>query len=95
MSVSLGSGRGRQKKKRTANNMNKTSIDIIGGVIAVIIGLVFAIFHRQLAHKTADFYYRFLHVQFGEKGYKIGFLLFGIVFIIFGFLAIFQVVRFK
>lgn len=70
-------------------------LDIIGGILGIIMGLLFTIFYRQLAHKTADFYYKLLHVQFGEKGYKIGFLVSGIAFIIFGALAIFQVIKLK
>lgn len=75
--------------------MSKSAFDITGGIIAIVVGLFLVIFHRQLAHKTADFYYRLLHVQFGEKGYKIGFLIFGIAFIIFGILTVFQIIKFR
>ncbi len=78
---------------RTANNMTKSVIDTIGGSIAIIMGLLFTIFYKQLAHKTADFYYKLLHIQFGEKGYKIGVLVIGISFIIFGLLTVLHIIR--
>jgi len=87
-----GSGHG---KEMSVNNMSKVPIDVIGGLISIIIGLLFTIFHKQLAHKTANFYFRLMHFQFGEKGYKIGFLLSGLAFILFGFLTVLQIIRFR
>jgi len=75
--------------------MMKSGFDMLGGILAILMGLFFSIFYRQLAHKTADYYSRLLHIQFGEKGYKIGFLIFGIAFIIFGLLTILHLIKFK
>lgn len=75
--------------------MNKTTLDTIGGIIIMIMGLAFAIFHKQIAHRTAAFYYKLLHVHFSEKGYQIGFLVVGIVFAVFGLLSIFQIIKIR
>ncbi len=70
-------------------------IDKIGGIIFIILGVIFAIFYRQVAKNTVAFYYRLLHVYFSEKGYQIGFIITGIVFIIFGILFVFGVIKSK
>jgi len=88
MLVSHGSGHGKKITGKPVNNMDKSSFDAIGGIIAIVMGLFFAFFHRPLAHKTANFYSRLSHVQLGEKGYNIGFLVFGIAFVIFGLLTV-------
>ena len=75
--------------------MNQSMINTIGGIVFLSFGLLFAIFHREIAHKTAEFYYKLLHVHFSEKGYQIGFLLVGVGFAIFGLLTVFQVIKFK
>ncbi|RLG24214.1 hypothetical protein DRN85_08030 [Methanosarcinales archaeon] len=67
---------------------------LVGGFLTIM-GLLFWIFHKRLANKTADFYYKLLHIQFSETGYKIGFLVGGISFFIFGLLAVFGIIRFK
>jgi hypothetical protein len=74
--------------------MNKVVIELIGGAIFVIMGLVFALFHKPIAQRTAAFYYKFLHVHFSERGYQIVFLLVGIVFVAFGLVSIFQTIEF-
>ena len=91
-----GNGHGSEtKKKIVVSKMNKDMIDTLGGGIFVIMGLALTVFHTKLAHKTSDFYYKLFHIQFGEKEYKIGFMIVGISFIIFGLLSIFKIVRFR
>jgi len=67
----------------------------IGGVIFVVLGLIFSIYHIQLGHRTAKFYYKLLGIHFSEKGYQIGFLLCGIIFIIFGLLSMLRIINGK
>lgn len=96
MSGIPGNGHGSKTKKKTiVSDMNKEIIDTLGGSIFIIMGLVFTVFYTKLAHKTSDFYYKLLHIQFGEKGYKIGFFVVSISFIIFGLLSIFKIIRFR
>jgi len=64
----------------------------IGGVIFVVLGLILAIYHIQLGHRTAEFYYKLLRIHFSEKGYQISFLLSGIIFIIFGLLLMLHII---
>ena len=75
--------------------MNKTMTDAIGGIIFIIIGLWFAIYHKNLGNKTSQFYYRLFHIKFSEKGYEILFLVCGVSFFIFGLLSVFYIIRFK
>jgi len=75
--------------------MDKNTIGMLGGIISLIAGLVFVILHKQLGQKTADFYYRLLHINFSERGYQVGFLLVGIAFVVFGLLSVFQLIRFR
>jgi len=75
--------------------MNKITGDMIGGVIFVVFGLVFAIYHVQIAHRTAEFYYKLLRLHVSEKGYRIVFLLGGIAFIVFGLLLVLQIINGK
>lgn len=70
-------------------------INTIGGIVFLCIGLLFAIFHREIAHRTAEFYYTLLHIHFTEKGYQIVFLLVGAGFALFGLLTVFRIIRFK
>ena len=99
MSGIPGNGHGSKTKKKTiaivSDDMNKEIIDTLGGSIFIIMGLVFIVFHTKLAHKTSNFYYKLLHIQSGEKGYRIGFFVVGISFIIVGLLSIFKIIRFR
>lgn len=75
--------------------MNKITIDAIGGAIFIVLGLIFVICHIQIAHRTAEFYYRLLRLHFSERGYQICFLLMGIIFIILGLLFLLRIIKFK
>ena len=70
--------------------MNKTIIFIL-----FIIGLFFAFFYDKLAHKSVEFYKKFFNSKFSLIVFRIGFLLVGIAFILFSFLAIFNVIKLK
>lgn len=70
-------------------------INTIGVTIIVMAGVLFVIFHKAFGRRTAEFYYKLSHVHFSEKGYQIGFLLIGLVFIVFGLLSLLQVIKFK
>jgi hypothetical protein len=67
--------------------MDNNNIDMIINVIIVIIGFLFVFLYKQIGFKTADFYFKYLHLKFNVKWYQIGFLIIGIAFIIFGFLS--------
>ena len=75
--------------------MSKPLMNIIAGVIFLIMGLVFGIYRKQLADRTSDFWYRFLQIRYGQKGYELGFLIAGIISVAFGFLTLFQIIRFR
>lgn len=69
--------------------------NILSGIFSIILGLVFAIFHKQFAHYTVSFYYKQLHVQFNEKWYRFGFLIGGLFGIIFGILDLLGIIKFR
>ena len=73
------------------NNME----NIIPGIIFVVMGMVFTAFSQKLAKKTADLYDRLLHARFSEKGYHVAFLVVGLLFLVFGLLSLFGVIRFE
>lgn len=70
--------------------MNKAIIFVF-----FIIGLCFAFFYNKLAHKSVEFYRKFFNSKFSILVFRIGFLLVGIAFILFSFLAIFNVIKLK
>lgn len=67
----------------------------IWGIIFLGGGLYFAIFHRKIASRTAEFYYKLLGVRFSEKGYQIGFLVAGVCSAIFGLLAVLKLIKIR
>lgn len=69
--------------------------DTVGGLILIILGLYFAIFHKKVAHRTAEFYYKLFHIHFSEKLYQVVFLIVGIAFAVFGLLSILRIITFK
>ena len=75
--------------------MTKNPMNTIGGIVLILMGLWFAISHKRLGLKTSDFYYRLLKVRYSEKYYQLGFLVGGILGIVFGLLAAFQIIPFQ
>jgi hypothetical protein len=74
--------------------MNKMMIDTIGGLVIMSLGLVFSLFHKKIAHGTVAFYYKGLPVRSIEKGYQIVFLSGGVIFFVFGLLAVLHIIKF-
>jgi len=66
--------------------------NLIGGMVFMILGLFLAIFSNQIALMTASFYRKLFTVHFNEKGYRIGFLIVGILFLVFGILSILHII---
>jgi len=83
--------------------MNKGVIDTIGAVVIILVGIGFTIYHKPLGIKAGYYNPKFMklfHIQieFSEatiRGIQIMFLIIGIFFVIFGFLSIFHVIKFK
>ena len=63
--------------------------------VFIIMGLFFAIFYKMLANKSVEFYKKFFNSKFSIIVFRIGFLLVGIAFIIFSFLAILNIIKLK
>jgi hypothetical protein len=75
--------------------MTKQTINTLMTIFTIGLGLWLAIFSKHHARKTAEFYHRLLNITYNVKGYQVAFLLGGIVFIMFGLLILFGIVRFK
>jgi len=76
-------------------DMDKTTLNTIDGLIIIIMGSLFTIFHKQIAHRTMVFYYNLIHTKFSENGYQMIFLVIGLAFTILGLLSIFQIINFR
>ncbi len=72
--------------------MEKSVIDIIFRIIIIVMGLLFAVYHRQIGQWASDFYYKLLHIRFNVKGYQITFLIVGIAFMTFGIIDLLKLV---
>jgi hypothetical protein len=71
--------------------LNMTRIDLFGNIFSITFGLCAIIFHRKIASMASEFQYKLLHIHFNEAGFRIGFLIVGVLFVIFG---IFDILRF-
>lgn len=70
-------------------------INVIINIVSIIFGLLMIVFCKNFAIGTSNFYYNLFHLRFSEKGYQIAFLIAGIVFIVFGVLSLFGIIRAK
>lgn len=70
-------------------------IDRLGGACFFILGLIFFIFYKKVGKRVADFQYKFFKIKYPEKLLQIGYLLGGLVFMIFGVLAFFEKIKFR
>ncbi len=69
--------------------------EAIGGVLSVLFGPWFALFHRTLGEKAVKYHQKFWWGEsFGQgtiRVFQIGFLLAGLFFILFGLLSLFRI----
>lgn len=84
-----------EEKNKSNNKEMVFMVNTIGGTIFISLGCIFLILSKQIAHKTAGFYYNLLHVHFSEKKYQFVFLLVGMVFVIVGLLSVLRIIKFK
>ncbi len=64
-------------------------------IFILVLGIWLTFFHKRLGHKAAEFYFKFLHIRFNERGYQIGFFIGGLFFIVIGILSLLGVVHFR
>jgi|GEM_PF-5523686 len=65
----------------------------IMSISAIIFGFLLLVFCKMFAKMTSDFYYYLLHYRFKENHYQVGFILAGVLFVIFGFLSLFGIIK--
>ena len=65
------------------------------GFFFVFLGLWLFVFNKQHAVRTANIYFKLLHVHFSEKGYRFCYIIGGIIFFIFGLMAVSGNLQFK
>lgn len=61
----------------------------------MLFGLFLLFFNKIFGHLTAEFQYKIFHIHFSEKGYQISSIIIGILFVIFGILSLFGIIKFK
>jgi hypothetical protein len=71
------------------------SINAIGGLFIVTLGLLGVIFHRSFAKKTMNFYFKGEAKEFTERLTSAMFLFGGILFMIFGLLGYLGIIQFR
>jgi uncharacterized membrane protein HdeD (DUF308 family) len=74
--------------------MDKVLLHTIVGIFFLIIGLISAIFSKRFARETVKYYPKFYQRYYDEGVYQIVFLLGGVLFVIVGFLIVFQKIKF-
>ncbi len=75
--------------------MSEHIVNTLVSIFVIILGLWIAIYSKHHASKTSEFYLKLLNIRFSQKGYKFAFLIGGIIFVILGFLGLFQIIHFK
>ena len=66
--------------------------DMIGGIVLVIMGLYFAVFHNRISQRAVRFCDQLRIAHISESAYRTGFLVVGIAFVAFGTLQLLGVV---
>ena len=82
--------------KRGTMKMDNNSVNIVGGVILILIGVWFAIFNKNAAKSTREFNSKFFRFKVGEtefRTYRIGFIVAGILGIFFGIFVILGIIH--
>jgi hypothetical protein len=70
--------------------------DITCGIFFTLFGLYFVVFHSKISNDAIRRWYKkHPHIKIWEKGYTFGLLFLGSVFIIFGILSLFGIIKFK
>ena len=73
--------------------MERQVLNIFFSGYFIVLGLLFTFFHEKLGQNTHDLYQKFFHIRFSKKGVQIAFLLGGIIFVVFGLLSLFKIIR--
>jgi hypothetical protein len=72
--------------------------NIIPGIVALLIGFVFLVFHRSFGQKGIEFQNKIFGFNFGEwwvKYAQAGYFIIGTCFVVFGVLSIFHIIHFR
>ncbi len=64
-------------------------------IFIILFGLFFFVTSNSLANEATKFYERWIHLHINEAIFRIGFLLGGIGFMIFGVLSLFGIIDFS
>jgi len=79
----------------TVQIASKVMINTIMDIACIIFGLSLLIFHKWLGLRTSNFWYKIVPIRISEKGYEIGFLIVGILFIILGLISLLGFIHYK
>jgi hypothetical protein len=81
--------------------MNQTAIDMFSSVIPIIVGVICILGHKYLGTIAARYQKQFLQligirIEFSDqtvRSMQIAFLLAGLLFILFGLIALFRIIK--
>jgi len=76
--------------------LEEQMINSIMALVIMISGIYMIIFHKSAGQKTAEFWAKITpSLCWGVKGYQISYLIGGIIFVVFGLLALTGIIKFK
>jgi hypothetical protein len=71
-------------------------MELMYGIYFILLGLFFIVFHSKFNELALKLWKkRFPNIKIWQKCYSFSFLVCGIVFIVFGFLSVFQIIKLK
>ncbi len=73
--------------------MNKSTIDILAGIVFIVMGIWFITCYKSLANKTVRFQFKTFHMHYKDKPWQFVFLVGGMAFTVFGFLLAFRIIQ--
>lgn len=75
--------------------MDKSTIDMLAGIISIIMGIWFIVSYKSLAQKTAKFYHKAFDMHYEEKPLQFVFIIAGILLTILGILTAMELIKYK
>ena len=68
--------------------MNSKSVDLIGAIIIIILGLFSFLYHKRIGRVALEQQKKFFNINASEKGYQISFFVGGVLFLVLGILSL-------
>jgi hypothetical protein len=73
--------------------MSELSLSSFGGIISIVLGVCLFVSREWAARSALDWDYHALGLRIDEKWYRIAFVVWGVVFLVIGLLAMAGIIR--